>query len=193
MKIHIVDDDETILDAATFMLAKTGYEVISWSDSRSFLEEAEIFEPAIVLLDMKMPYIDGSQLHRLLKQKNSLLQVIIMTAFADVKMAVNELKLGAVDFLEKPLAFDKLKVALENAKTLSQKRYQQYQIEQNYQRLSEKEKEILARIVDGYINKQIADELNIAVRTVEVHRSHIMEKMQAKNLADLVRKVNLLE
>ncbi|MCW9714927.1 MULTISPECIES: response regulator [Avibacterium] len=193
MKIHIVDDDETILDAATFMLAKAGYEVISWSDSRSFLEEAEIFEPAIVLLDMKMPYIDGSQLHRLLKQKNSLLQVIIMTAFADVKMAVNELKLGAVDFLEKPLAFDKLKVALENAKTLSQKRYQQYQIEQNYQRLSEKEKEILARIVDGYINKQIADELNIAVRTVEVHRSHIMEKMQAKNLADLVRKVNLLE
>ncbi|MFC0322161.1 response regulator transcription factor [Gallibacterium melopsittaci] len=193
MKIHVVDDDSTILDAATFMLTQAGYEVISWSDSRLFLEQINPFEPGVVLLDMKMPHLDGRQVHRLLKQQNSLLQVIIMTAFADVQMAVNELKEGAVDFLQKPVALDQLKIALDNAIARSEKRYLQYQIEQCYQQLSEKEKEVLTLVLDGQINKQIAETLNIAVRTVEVHRSHIMDKMKAKNLADLVRKVDLLQ
>lgn len=128
----------------------------------------------------------------MLKQKNSVLQVIIMTAFADVDMAVNELKQGAIDFLQKPILFDQLKTALENARIRSEKRFQQYQIQQCYDQLSEKEKEVLALIIEGNINKQIAERLNISVRTVEVHRSHIMEKMNAKNVAELIRKVDLL-
>lgn len=192
MKVHIVDDDPTILDAATFMLTQAGYDVVGWSDSKIFIEQIDPFEPGVVLLDMRMPHFDGRQVHRLLKQQNSLLQVIIMTAFADVQMAVNELKAGAVDFLQKPVAFDQLKVALDTAIERSEKRYQQYLIEQCYQQLSEKEKDVLALVLNGKINKQIAEELNIAVRTVEVHRSHIMEKMKAKNLAELVRKVDLL-
>ncbi|MBP4134319.1 response regulator [Gallibacterium anatis] len=192
MKVHILDDDETVVDAATFLLTQAGYDVVSWSNSKTFLEQVNPFEPGVVLLDMRMPYFDGRQVHKMLKQKNSVLQVIIMTAFADVDMAVNELKQGAIDFLQKPILFDQLKTALENARIRSEKRFQQYQIEQCYDQLSEKEKEVLALIIEGNINKQIAERLNISVRTVEVHRSHIMEKMNAKNVAELIRKVDLL-
>lgn len=192
MKVHILDDDETVVDAATFLLTQAGYDVVSWSNSKTFLEQVNPFEPGVVLLDMRMPYFDGRQVHKILKQKNSVLQVIIMTAFADVDMAVNELKQGAIDFLQKPILFDQLKTALENARIRSEKRFQQYQIQQCYDQLSEKEKEVLAFIIEGNINKQIAERLNISVRTVEVHRSHIMEKMHAKNVAELIRKVDLL-
>lgn len=192
MKVHILDDDETVVDAATFLLTQAGYDVVSWSNSKTFLEQVNPFEPGVVLLDMRMPYFDGRQVHKVLKQKNSVLQVIIMTAFADVDMAVNELKQGAIDFLQKPILFDQLKTALENARIRSEKRFQQYQIQQCYDQLSEKEKEVLAFIIEGNINKQIAERLNISVRTVEVHRSHIMEKMHAKNVAELIRKVDLL-
>lgn len=192
MKVHILDDDETVVDAATFLLTQAGYDVVSWSNSKTFLEQVNPFEPGVVLLDMRMPYFDGRQVHKILKQQNSVLQVIIMTAFADVDMAVNELKQGAIDFLQKPILFDQLKTALENARIRSEKRFQQYQIEQCYDQLSEKEKEVLALIIEGNINKQIAERLNISVRTVEVHRSHIMEKMNAKNVAELIRKVDLL-
>lgn len=192
MKVHILDDDETVVDAATFLLTQAGYDVVSWSNSKTFLEQVNPFEPGVVLLDMRMPYFDGRQVHKILKQKNSVLQVIIMTAFADVDMAVNELKQGAIDFLQKPILFDQLKTALENARIRSEKRFQQYQIEQCYDQLSEKEKEVLALIIEGNINKQIAERLNISVRTVEVHRSHIMEKMNAKNVAELIRKADLL-
>lgn len=192
MKVHILDDDETVVDAATFLLTQAGYDVVSWSNSKTFLEQVNPFEPGVVLLDMRMPYFDGRQVHKTLKQKNSVLQVIIMTAFADVDMAVKELKQGAIDFLQKPILFDQLKTALENARIRSEKRFQQYQIEQCYDQLSEKEKEVLALIIEGNINKQIAERLNISVRTVEVHRSHIMEKMNAKNVAELIRKADLL-
>ena len=192
MKVHILDDDETVVDAATFLLTQAGYDVVSWSNSKTFLEQVNPFEPGVVLLDMRMPYFDGRQVHKMLKQKNSVLQVIIMTAFADVDMAVNELKQGAIDFLQKPILFDQLKTALENARIRSEKRFQQYQIQQCYDQLSEKEKEVLALIIEGNINKQIAERLNISVRTVEVHRSHIMEKMNAKNVAELIRKADLL-
>lgn len=192
MKVHILDDDETVVDAATFLLTQAGYDVVSWSNSKTFLEQVNPFEPGVVLLDMRMPYFDGRQVHKMLKQQNSVLQVIIMTAFADVDMAVNELKQGAIDFLQKPILFDQLKTALENARIRSEKRFQQYQIEQCYDQLSEKEKEVLALIIEGNINKQIAERLNISVKTVEVHRSHIMEKMNAKNVAELIRKADLL-
>ncbi|OBW95869.1 tetrathionate response regulatory protein TtrR [Gallibacterium salpingitidis] len=192
MKVHIIDDDSTVLDAATFLLTQAGYEVTSWSNSKLFLEQAQLFEPGVVLLDMRMPYFDGRQVHKILRQQRSTLQVIIMTAFADVEMAVNELKQGAVDFLQKPIEFNQLQTALTNAAERSEKCYQQYQIQQCYDQLSEKEKEVLKLVLNGKINKQIAEELNIAVRTVEVHRSHIMEKMSAKNVAELIRKVDLL-
>lgn len=192
MLIHLVDDDLTVLDAAKFLLEQSGYQVKTWSSSLNFIEQAPLFEPAIVLLDMKMPQLDGKQVHELLRQKNSPVAVIIMTGHGDIPMAVQELKQGAVDFLQKPVQFSQLQNALSAAKEKAQINYQRYRIQACYNQLSPKEIEILHLLIRGYINRQIAEALNIAIRTVEVHRSHIMEKMQAQTVAELIYKVALI-
>lgn len=193
MQIHLVDDDLTVLDATQFLLEQLGYSVTSWSNSISFVENAPFFEQGIVLLDMKMPLMDGRAVHQYLSQINSTLSVIIMTAHADVPMAVKELKQGAVDFLQKPVELARLQTTLQAAAQQTQAKYEKYQIQHCYNLLSPQEHKILQLIIQGNINRQIAETLNIAVRTVEVHRSHIMEKMQANTLAELIYKRSLLD
>lgn len=192
MKIHLLDDDSVVLDAAAFLLSQAGYQPECWTDSREFLDKADLHTVGVVLLDMCMPYFDGGQVHQYLIEKESTLAVVIMTAHADIPMAVSELKKGAVDFLQKPIAFDPLQSALEMARQKSEKAFAAHIVKQNYNKLSDKEKEILHHIIDGKINKQIAELCHVSVRTVEVHRAHIAEKMQSKNLADLVAKASLL-
>lgn len=193
MNIHLVDDDLTVLDAARYLLEQTGYQVTTWSNSQQFIEQAELFEQGIVLLDIKMPQLDGRQVHQYLRQQKSTLAVIIMTGHGDIPMAVQELKQGAVDFLQKPVQFQQLQNALDVAKTKTEDNYAQYQIQQCYALLSQKELEVLDLLLQGYINRQIADTLNIAVRTVEVHRAHIMQKMQAQTIAELIYKTTRLQ
>lgn len=188
MQIHLVDDDLTVLDAARFLLEQTGYDVKTWSNSQVFIEEVALYEQGIVLLDMKMPRLDGKQVHQFLCQQNSTLAVIILTGHGDVPMAVQELKQGAVDFLQKPVQFAQLQTALALAERKTQESYQRYQIHCRYAQLSKKELDILQLLLQGYINRQIAQTLNISVRTVEVHRAHIMEKMQAQTIAELIYK-----
>lgn len=188
MLIHLVDDDLTVLDAACFLLEQAGYQVKTWPNSQEFVDNVPLFEPSIVLLDMKMPLMDGHQVHQFLRQKNSTLAVIIMTAHGDVPMAVQELKQGAVDFLQKPVQFSQLQSVLKLAEEKTYTSYERYKIQSCYEQLSKKELEILELLIQGYINRQIAETLNISVRTVEVHRSHIMEKMQAQTIAELIYK-----
>ncbi|HDR0618620.1 response regulator transcription factor [Pasteurella multocida] len=188
MLIHLVDDDLTVLDAARFLLEQAGYQVETWSNSQAFVNKASLFEPGVVLLDMKMPLLDGHQVHQFLCQQQSTLAVVIMTAHADVPMAVQELKQGAVDFLQKPVQFSQLQSVLKTAIQTTQSRYERYKIRHCYAQLSRKELDILELLIQGYINRQIAESLNISVRTVEVHRSHIMEKMQAQTIAELIYK-----
>lgn len=192
MQIHLVDDDLTVLDAARFLLEQTGYCVQTWSNSQEFVEKVALYERGIVLLDMKMPLLDGRQVHQFLSQQHSTLAVIILTGHGDVPMAVQELKQGAVDFLQKPVQFAQLQVALALATQKTEESYQRYQIHCCYAELSKKELDILQLLLQGYINRQIAETLNISVRTVEVHRSHIMEKMQAHTIAELIYKTTLL-
>lgn len=192
MKVHLVDDDLTVLDAARFLLEQTGYNVKIWKNSQEFIENVALYEQAIVLLDMKMPQLDGSQVHQFLKQQNSTLAVIILTGHGDVPMAVKELKQGAVDFLQKPVQFAQLKAALSSAQEKTQENYQRYQVHCCYAKLSKKELDILNLLLQGYINRQIAETLNISVRTVEVHRSRLMEKMQSQTIAELIYKTSLL-
>lgn len=188
MLIHLVDDDLTILDAARFLLKQAGYQVKTWSDSREFVNHVPLFEQGIVLLDMKMPLLDGHQVHRFLQQKHSTLAVVIMTAHGDIPMAVEELKQGAVDFLQKPVQFTQLQSVLKQAEEKTYANYERYKIQSCYALLSKKELKILELLIQGLINRQIAQKLNISVRTVEVHRSHIMEKMQAQTIAELIYK-----
>lgn len=192
MLIHLVDDDMTILDSASFLLEQTGHKVKTWSSSQQFVEQVALYEQGIVLLDMKMPQLDGKQVHQYLRQQHSTLAVIIMTAHADVPMAVQELKQGAVDFLQKPVKFSQLQAALNAASEITQTNYKRYQIEQCYIQLSAKELDILTLLLKGYINRQIAEQLNISVRTVEVHRANLMQKMQAQTITELIYKTTLL-
>lgn len=193
MNIHLLDDDLTVLDAARFLLEQAGYQVNTWSNSQQFLQQANIFEPGILLLDMKMPHLDGRAVHQFLQQKNSPFAVIIMTGHGDIQMAVQELKLGAVDFLQKPMQFNQLQSAIKLASKKTADNYELYQIKQCYEQLSNKELEVLALLLKGQINRQIAENLNISIRTVEVHRSHIMEKMQSQTVAELIYKITLIK
>ncbi|MDP9501099.1 response regulator [Bisgaard Taxon 45] len=188
MLIHLVDDDLTVLDAARFLLEQAGYSVKTWSNSQEFVNNAPLFEPGVVLLDMKMPLLDGHQVHQFLCQQQSTLAVIIMTGHADVPMAVQELKQGAVDFLQKPIQFSQLQAVLKTAIQVTQSRYERYKIQHCYAQLSRKELDILGLLIQGQINRQVAETLNISVRTVEVHRANIMQKMQAQTIAELIYK-----
>lgn len=189
MIIHIIDDDETILDAMTFLLTRLAVPIQMWSNSLDFIQQADMYQQGVVLLDIRMPHLDGQQLHRRLKAQNSTLAVVIMTAHGDVPMAVAELKSGAVDFLQKPIGFEQLKQVIQRGEQISLQRLKLRDIWQNYQRLTEKERNLIPYLMQGLPNKQIADKLAISVRTVEVHRAGIMDKMQANSLAGLVQQI----
>lgn len=189
MIIHIIDDDETILDAMTFLLTPLAVPIQMWSNSLDFIQQADMYQQGVVLLDIRMPHLDGQQLHRRLKAQNSTLAVVIMTAHGDVPMAVAELKSGAVDFLQKPIGFEQLKQVIQRGEQISLQRLKLRDIWQNYQRLTEKERNLIPYLMQGLPNKQIADKLAISVRTVEVHRAGIMDKMQASSLAGLVQQI----
>ncbi|AGH38064.1 reductase [Bibersteinia trehalosi USDA-ARS-USMARC-188] len=192
MIIHILDDEESILDAMSFLLAPLGIEIQTWQSSVDFLAQADLHQQGVLLLDIRMPLPDGQQVHQQLREVQSTLAVVIMTAHGDVPMAVAELKKGAVDFLQKPASFEQLKQAITQVKTVSEQAVKIREISQNYAKLTEKERNLVPLIMQGFTNKQIADHLAISVRTVEVHRANVMEKMQAESLAELVQKLGLL-
>ncbi|HGO5853778.1 TPA: response regulator [Mannheimia haemolytica] len=193
MIIHILDDEESILDAMSFLLAPLGVEIQTWQSSVDFLAQADLHQQGVLLLDIRMPLLDGQQVHQQLREAQSTLAVVIMTAHGDVPMAVAELKKGAVDFLQKPASFEQLKQAITQAEKMSEHAVKIREISQNYAKLTEKERNLVPLIMQGFTNKQIADKLAISVRTVEVHRANVMEKMKAESLAGLVNKLGCLE
>ncbi|EXI62011.1 hypothetical protein MHD_01040 [Mannheimia granulomatis] len=193
MIIHIVDDEEALLDAMAFLLAPLNQPIKTWQNSVDFIEQADLHQFGVVLLDIRMSLLDGQQVHQKLREAQSTLAVVIMTAHGDVPMAVRELKNGAVDFLQKPVGFEQLKQVLIAVEKVSQQAVKIREISQNYAKLTEKERSLVPYIMQGYINKQIADKLAVSVRTVEVHRASVMEKMQAESLAGLVQKISDLQ
>ncbi|QLB42566.1 MULTISPECIES: response regulator [Mannheimia] len=193
MIIHILDDDEALLDAMAFLLSPLNLPIKTWQNSVEFIEQADLHQLGVVLLDIRMPLLDGQQVHQKLREAQSTLAVVIMTAHGDVPMAVRELKNGAVDFLQKPATFDQLKQAITQAEKISQQAVKIHEIRQNYVKLTEKEQNLAPLIMQGFTNKQIADKLAVSVRTVEVHRANVMVKMQAESLAGLVQKISDLQ
>ncbi|HGO5810562.1 TPA: response regulator [Mannheimia haemolytica] len=177
----------------SFLLAPLGVEIQTWQSSLDFLAQADLHRQGVLLLDIRMPLPDGQQVHQQLREAQSTLAVVIMTAHGDVPMAVAELKKGAVDFLQKPASFEQLKQAIAQAEKVSEKAVKIREISQNYAKLTEKERNLVPLIMQGFTNKQIADKLAISVRTVEVHRANVMEKMQAESLAGLVQMIGELQ
>ncbi len=190
--IHLVDDDFAVTDACRFLLEGLNYRVQTWHDSQKFIDSIGPYQCGVVMLDIRMPGIDGQQVHQQLRRQNSTLAVVIVTGHGDIAMAVEEMKLGAVDFLQKPIAAAPLIEALERGIIHSQRQVEQRQRQQLFGALTPRERDIARAVAAGMTNKQIAESHFIAVRTVEVHRARVMEKMQAGSLAELVNALNRL-
>ncbi|MCD2527289.1 tetrathionate respiration response regulator TtrR [Providencia huaxiensis] len=184
--IHLVDDDPDVTDACQFLLETLGYSVTVWNDSEKFIQNAALHQEGVVLLDMRMPKLDGRQVHQHLREQQSTLAVIFLSGHGDIPMAVEQVKLGAVDFLQKPIDSQLLAKTLKQAQSQTTKSTEGYLIQQRYDTLTPREKDICGYVLQGLINREIAEAACVSVRTVEVHRSRVMEKMAVRNLAELM-------
>ncbi|MDY6991956.1 MAG: response regulator [Pseudomonadota bacterium] len=191
MIIHIVDDDESIRKFLEIIIRSEGFQVKTYSGADEFLACYDAAQPGCLLLDVRMPGIDGLQLQEMLKTRNIVIPLIMMTGHADVKMAVQAMKNGALNFIEKPIDKDMLLKTLHachnTSKNIHQKLVQRDEFEKRFQTLTKREQEIFMCIAEGKLNKTIAGELGISIRTVEAHRYRIMTKLNANSLSDIVR------
>ena len=181
----VVDDDADVR-ASLVLLLQRRYRTVAFASARAFLEAGISANGACALVDIRMPEMDGLQLQREIRRTMPGLPVIIMTGHGDVPMAVQAMKDGAVEFLEKPFEKGMLLGALEAAFARSTAEGSQEQ--EPRKALTDREKEIFDLLVEGHQNKVVAHKLGISIRTVEVHRGRIMDKLNARNLADLVRR-----
>ncbi len=189
--VLILDDDEAVVDALTIRLEMEGYHVRGFPDPASFLKADHIEAADCLLLDLRMPGSDGLTVLREMRQVAPALRIIMMTGHGDVEVAVAALKEGATDFLEKPFADRRLLGAVEQA--VNAKRALHVEpggddgARAHLESLTPRETDVFHELVAGHPNKIIAHHLGCSQRTVEIHRSRVMSKMQAKSLADLVR------
>lgn len=183
--IYIVDDDESVLHSLKFMLESYDFPVQSYQSGEDFFQHVDIEQPGCVILDSSMPGLSGQQVQHILNEKDSPLSVIYLTGHGDVPMAVYAFKKGAVDFFQKPVDGDVLAETVKNALLLSVQRRRTREYRQLASQLTERESELFSLIALGYKNQQLANELNISLRTVEVHRANLMKKLNAKTVAEL--------
>jgi len=194
--IRVVDDDRGFRTAISRLLRAEGYEVREYASAGDLLLGDEEHTPGCVLLDMRMPGPSGLELQEALAKRERRLPIIFLTAYADVKMSVRAMKAGAMDFLAKPVKRDALlatvRAALARDEERRASREQIRELRARYEALSPREREVLRHVVAGRLNKQIASAIGAAERTVKAHRAHVMAKMQANSVAELVRAYDLL-
>lgn len=196
--VYIVEDDASFRKSMERLIRTLGFEVDTFESANSFLEKASIRHPGCLLLDVRLPDIDGLRLQQTLIEKGSKLPVIFMTGHGSIPMSVQAMKKGAIDFLPKPFKTEDLLSAITNAIKRNvqdvQEELQKRKINALIDTLTPREKEILRWIITGKLNKQIAYDLGITERTVKAHRSRIMQKTNVSSVAELVRlaeKVNI--
>ena len=191
--VHIIDDEESVRHSCNFLISSLGLPTQVWSSALMFLQQVDIYYPAVIVSDLMMPAMSGQALQAHLNQQDSPIALIALTGQGEIADAVNMLKQGAADYLEKPINSHRLQEALARAQALTLKRAELYGIKKLYAQLTEKEKQVANELMQGNLNKNIADHLDISVRTVEVHRSHVMKKMQAQHVSELIQKLVLLD
>jgi two-component system response regulator FixJ len=188
--VYIVDDDAAVRDSLRMLLESAGYLVRSYNSARSFLGDAEL-DRGCLIVDIRMPGMSGLELQEELVRRRITLPVIVITGHGDVSLAVRAMIAGAVDFIEKPFDDQRMLDSVANAKQLAiQRRGQagQAQAARNLlDLLTPREREVFDRLVKGQANKIVAHGLGISPRTVEIHRAHVMSKLQARSLSDIVR------
>ncbi|HEY8380528.1 MAG TPA: response regulator FixJ [Microvirga sp.] len=189
--VHVVDDDTAVRQSLAFLLASDGLAVRLHDSAIAFLNSVKEPAAGCLLTDVRMPGMDGIELLRSLKTRGFSLPVIVMTGHADVPLAVEAMKEGAVDFIEKPFDDDLLLAAVRSAlrrhEKISAEDAQTVEVRARVRSLSERERQVLDGLISGKANKVIAHDLGISPRTVEIYRANLMTKMQAGSLSELVR------
>ena len=191
--VFVVDDDEAVRDSIRWLLESSNYKVELFDSGESFMTHYQPDQVGVLLLDVRMNGMSGLEVQDHLIARKSDLPIIMLTAYGDVQMAVTALKKGAVDFIEKPFDHAALRQLVEKMLVEAVRRRSQNEREligrQKMAKLTPRERRLLQRIVSGRLNKQIADDLGISIKTVEAHRASIMDKTASGTVADLMRVV----
>jgi two-component system response regulator FixJ len=189
--VHVIDDDEAMRDSLAFLLGSAGIEVQTHASANIFLENLSNLNPGCIITDVRMPGLSGIDLLRRLRELKIDVPVVVITGHGDVPLAVEAMKIGALDFLEKPFDDEVLLASVRSALNrlgLDHKRQaERREVEGRLATLSKRERDVLQGLVVGKANKQIAYDLGISPRTIEVYRANLMAKMHATSLSDLVR------
>ena len=188
--MFVVDDDASVRGALARLLHSAGYQTETFASAEGFLAESRFDAPGCIILDVRMPGLNGLELQQTLAAADRQLPIVFITGHGDVPMSVRAMKAGAEDFLPKPFDDEELLKAVAQALNRSQReqneRTEVAEIRRRLSSLTPREREVLCHVVAGQLNKQIAADLNIAEKTIKVHRARVMEKMSATSLAGLV-------
>ena len=189
--VHIVDDDDAVRDALLELLDSVGMKGVGFQSADDFLVDLNANIAGCLLLDIRMPGMSGLDLQKKLHEMGSTLPIIFITGHADVPIAIEAMKYGAVEFIEKPFReqelLDCVNSAMKNARESYDRNVEKKQIQDRLNSLTVREKEALELLSEGYPNKVIADKMGISQRTVENHRANLLEKMEAKSTAALIK------
>ncbi|MGJ4887465.1 response regulator FixJ [Bradyrhizobium sp. HKCCYLR20261] len=190
-KVYVIDDDEAMRDSLNFLLDSSGFDVTLFENAQTFLDRLSTLSFGCIVSDVRMPGIDGIELLKRMKAAGSSFPILVMTGHGDVPLAVEAMKLGAVDFLEKPFEDERLVAMIETAIQQAAPAAKTEQVTQDIlgriASLSPRERQVMDGLMAGLSNKLIAREYDISPRTIEVYRANVMTKMGASSLSELVR------
>lgn len=193
----VVDDDQAVRDSLRLLLRSLTIDAVTLPSARAFLDTYDASQPGCLILDVRMPEIGGLELQRQLNLRGATIPIVFITGHGDIPMAVEAMRLGAFDFLQKPFSeadlLDRVKRALERDRQTRAELRAHEAMRTRLASLTPREREVMQLVTAGHANKVIAGELNLSQRTVEIHRARVMEKMEAASLAQLVRMVMDLE
>jgi FixJ family two-component response regulator len=195
--VFIIDDDASVRDALEDLLRSIGLNVQSFASTQKFLESERADAPGCIVLDVRLPGASGLEFQRTLRKLRVDLPVVFISGHGDISMSVEAIKAGAIDFLTKPLReqhlLDAIHAGIERDRARRSEEKNAAQLRERFDSLTPREREVLAHVVTGRPNKQIAAELKLSEMTVKIHRGQMMRKMRAKSLVDLVRMADTLK
>jgi FixJ family two-component response regulator len=191
--VYVVDDDPAMRSSLRWLIESVGLAVRTCASAQEFLRTYRSGDPGCLVLDVRMPGMSGLDLQQELAQRRIDLPILIITGYAEVPLAVRAMKAGAFDFIEKPFSdqtlLDRIRAAVSQDEVARRRRATREEVQARVRLLTTRERDVMNRVVTGKSNKVIAAELSLSTKTVEVHRSHVMEKLKADSLADLIRLV----
>ena len=191
--VFVVDDDPSVRASLKFLVSTVGLQVESFDSAEAFLNKKPPDGPSCLVLDVRLRGMSGLDLQRELAARGLRIPIVFITGHGDIPMSVRAMKAGAVEFLSKPFRdqdlLDAIRAALERDLARRDQEKEVTELQQRFESLTLRQREVTAMVVSGFLNKQIADELGTAENTVKVHRSRAMEKMRAKSLADLIKMI----